>query len=410
MDATTSRPAAATLVAAAVAFLALLVGVSPASAVTAATGSHPAGTTATSEPVGGPRLTGSGLLVDRPADVPAPPSVAAASFVVADAETGAIILARGPHVRRLPASTLKALTALTLLPRLDPAAVHVATQEEANIEGSSVGLSRGGTYTVGQLFQGLMLTSGNDAAQALANHAGGVPQTVRLMQAEADRLGAKDTVVRNPSGLDAPGQLTSAYDLALIARAGLAREDFRRLVATKRVRFPGKPVAGAARPAYEIQSHNRLLYNYPGAIGVKNGFTVAARWTYVGAATRGGRTYIITELTKTHPSWRYTAAVLDWAFAYGHRVRPVGHLVDPAPQGDDGGADDSQDEPAGAPVAPAVTRASEAESALPASLRVVLWTLGTLAAAVVLLRVRVVVRRRLRRARRVRASARPAPR
>src|SRR3712207_7059380 len=75
-----------------------------------------------------------------------------------------------------------------------------------------------------QLMQGMMLSSGNDAATALARAAGGVPQTVARMQTEALALGARDTVVRNPSGLDAPGQVTSAYDLALVARAGRSEE------------------------------------------------------------------------------------------------------------------------------------------------------------------------------------------
>jgi D-alanyl-D-alanine carboxypeptidase (penicillin-binding protein 5/6) len=175
----------------------------------------------------------------------------------------------------------------------------------------------------------MMLSSGNDAAMALARAAGGVPQTVARMQAQARALGARDTVVRNPSGLDAPGQVTSAYDLALVARAGMRVPAFRQLVGTRRVAFPGREVRGKRRSSYEIQNHNRLLANYPGAIGVKNGYTVAARWSVVGAATRGGRTYVVTALTRSDGSWRPTAALLSWAFAHGAQARPVGRLVSP---------------------------------------------------------------------------------
>jgi D-alanyl-D-alanine carboxypeptidase (penicillin-binding protein 5/6) len=187
----------------------------------------------------------------------------------------------------------------------------------------------------------MMLSSGNDAATALARVAGGtqgVAGTVAAMQQTAHDLGARDTVVRDPSGLDAAGQVTSAYDLALIAREALRDPHFEALVTTRRARFPGKPVkakAGATatatapprRASFEIGNHNTLLFNYDGAIGVKNGYTVAARWTIVGAAERDGHRYVVTALRRSDRSWRPTAALLDWAFTYGSRVQPVGRLV-----------------------------------------------------------------------------------
>nr|WP_284289906.1 hypothetical protein [Angustibacter aerolatus] len=134
-------------------------------------------------------------------------------------------------------------------------------------------------------------------------------------------LGARDTVVRNPSGLDAKGQVTSAYDLALVARAGMRLPAFRSLVATRHVDFPGKKAKrGKRRPTYQIQNHNRLLANYDGAIGVKNGYTEAARWTVVGAATRGGRTYVVTALRRTDGAWRPQAKPAR----LGVRPRPAG--------------------------------------------------------------------------------------
>ena len=145
------------------------------------------------------------------------------------------------------------LTAITVLPRLDPDAVYTAQSADANAEGSRVGIVPDATYTVHQLFQGMFLMSGNDAASALANAAGGQRQTVARMNATAKGLGALDTTARNPSGLDAPGQYTSAYDLALFARAGLARQDFRDYVTTVKTEFPGKmPKKGKTRKSFQI--------------------------------------------------------------------------------------------------------------------------------------------------------------
>ena len=195
-----------------------------------------------------------------------------------------MLAAKDPHGRLRPASTLKILTALTLLPELDPATVYTAQWEDANVEGSRAGLVPDATYTVDNLFQALFLVSGNDAASALANAAGGVPQTVAAMNATAKSLGALDTTVRNPSGLDAPGQYTSAYDLAVIARTAMARRGLPRLRRPRSRRSsPGKmPRAGKVRKTFEIYTQDRLLLNYRGAIGVKTGWTTKARGTFVG--------------------------------------------------------------------------------------------------------------------------------
>ena len=242
---------------------------------------------------------------------------------------------------------MKVLTALTLLPRLSPDLVYTARRADEDIDGSKVGVVAGSTYTVQQLFLGMMLSSGNDAANALANAAGGVPTTVALMQQEASALGARDTVVRDPSGLDSPGQGSSPYDLGLIARAAMQRADFRTLVSTKTAHFPGKLVKGKRTKGFQIQNHNELLAHYPGAIGVKTGYTVAARWTYIGAARRGGHTYLVTEQGLTQPGWRPAMKMLDWAFAHGTSAMPVGHLVNPgelaATTADD--RDDRRDQP-----------------------------------------------------------------
>jgi D-alanyl-D-alanine carboxypeptidase (penicillin-binding protein 5/6) len=280
--------------------------------------------------VGGPLLWQRGVhyaVQAAPAGTRPPPAIAAASYVLADAKTGAVLVSKEPHRRLPPASTLKTLTALTLLPELDPGKVYMATYADAAVEGTRVGMVEKGRYTVHHLFEGLFVMSGNDAANGLANLAGGVPATVRRMNATAARLQAYDTVAVNPSGLDAPGQVSSAYDLALFGRAGLARADFRRYASTVSSRFPG---GGKKRP-FEIWTRNKFLVRYHGAIGIKNGYTSKARNTLIAAATRGDRTLIVTILGTDQQAWKAAAALMDWGFAAGARAAPVGQLVGPAP-------------------------------------------------------------------------------
>ena len=281
--------------------------------------------------VGGPRLDEPGPIVDLPAGVPAPPPQVAVSWLMAEVDSGDVLAAQAAHLPLRPASTQKMLTSLVLLPRLDPATVYTAIPDDANAEGSKVGVVPGATYTVDELFRGLLLASGNDAAHALAEVGGGQEPTVAAMNALAETLQAQDTTPANPSGLDADTQWSSAYDLALIARAGLGMDSFRDYIATRRSQFPGAMPAlpGEARGSFEIANQNKLLANYPGAIGVKTGYTSQARSTYVGAATRDGTTLVVTLMNTRSGAWSDAAALLDWGFAHGDSVRPVGELVDP---------------------------------------------------------------------------------
>ena len=253
-----------------------------------------------------------------------------ASFVLADMDTGQILVARAPHARRLPASTLKTLTALTLIPLLDAKAKILVQPADVRAEGTHLGILAGTSYSVGTLLQGMLMVSGNDAAYALARGNHSMAVTLRAMNATAAELNAFDTVAKDPSGLDKPGQSTSAYDLALIGRAAMKLPDFRRYVITKQGSVPGgRSADGKLQPGFKISSHNHLLFNYPGAIGVKSGYTIAAQQTFIGAATRAGKTYIVTQMASPNGSWRPHAALLDWAFAHGTSVTPIGSLVEP---------------------------------------------------------------------------------
>lgn len=276
-------------------------------------------------PLGGPKLGTAGQVVRlAPGLPPLPKRLPASSWLVADAGTGAVLAAKDPHGRFLPASTLKVLTAITLLPRLDPRASWRVTPAEEDVGGSEAGLVAGHSYPVSMLFTAMLVASANDAAQALADAAGGSRKTLALMNAEAAHLNADDTHAGTPSGLDARGETSSAYDLALIGRAAIAMPSFRHYDQTL-VSYVYAP--GVRR--FQIATHDRLLTSYPGAIGVKNGYTVAAQGTYIGAATRGGRTLIVTLMHATPDFWPMARALLDWGFAADGRISPVGELVPP---------------------------------------------------------------------------------
>jgi len=195
----------------------------------------------------------------------------------------------------------------------------------------------------------LLMVSANDAAVALAEANGGLKKTLADMNKEAHRLQAYDTVAKTPNGLDAPGQRSSAYDLALIARAGLAMPDFRKYISTKIAKFPAPKdylkknkkkrrddadaeASESPPPAYyEMANHNRLLGRYKGMIGVKNGWTSKALGSFVGAARRDGHTILVVIMHHPGSFWEEVAKLLDWGFAVRGKATPVGRLVSPLP-------------------------------------------------------------------------------
>lgn len=288
---------------------------------------------ASAEPIGGPLLTGTGVIVDPGPQAEPLPEVPVTAWVLADLETGAVLAAKGPHVQRPPASVLKTLTLLTLTQSLDPDQVYTATYDDVAVEGSRVGLVENATYTASDLFMCLMMQSGNDCASALASANGGLELSVAQMNDQAQRLQAYDTVAVNTSGLPAEGQVSSAYDLALIAREGLSRPDFFEYVNTRVIEdFPGymPEQPGDPRPTMPIATQNPLfIQGYEGAIGVKTGWTTEAGRTFVGAAERGGTSLVVTLLNIEGEIYPSASALLDWGFANIDAVTPVGYLVDP---------------------------------------------------------------------------------
>lgn len=274
---------------------------------------------------GGDALAQVGVVVHPAPGVPPLPGSTFSSYVVVDADTGDVLAAKDAHGRYLPASTIKVLTSLVLLPKLDPSKTLVAPPDIAKVEGTKVGIVAGTSYTIDELFRALLMSSGNDAALMLAEaNVGGVAATVAQMNAEARALGAGDTLARNPHGLDADGQLSSSYDLALIFRAAMKLPAFRAYLALPRSTFPGPNGT-----TYQIQSHNRLLGHYAGMIGAKNGGTKAAGSTYVGEATRDGHSIIVGLMHGPGTYRQQVEALFDWGFAARGKVEPVGVLTGP---------------------------------------------------------------------------------
>ncbi|WP_343233182.1 D-alanyl-D-alanine carboxypeptidase [Streptomyces sp. SID724] len=294
--------------------------------------------------LGGEQLGKAGTQVNLGPGAPVlPKELTGRSWIVADAENGDVLAAHNAHWRLPPASTLKMLFADTVLPALQPTTLtHKVTEGELSGvgEGSSlVGIKEDHTYTVHDLWLGVFLRSGNDAVHVLSEMYGGVPQTVSAMQKHAEELQALDTRVVSPDGYDAPGQVSSAYDLTLIARSGLQKKDFREYAATASADFPGEEKKGKKRESFEIQNTNRLITGdigvdpYQGIAGVKNGYTTHAGNTFTGVAERNGKVLLVTVMNpsaeESHAVYKEAAHLLDWGFAASGKVAPVGELVPP---------------------------------------------------------------------------------
>jgi serine-type D-Ala-D-Ala carboxypeptidase (penicillin-binding protein 5/6) len=274
--------------------------------------------------VGGAQLAAPGIVVNYPAGkFPRLPAVPASAYIIADATTGQVLAARDPHGEFAPASTLKVLTAITLLPRLSPDAMVLATRQAADTEPNDVGLIPGRRYAAADLFRALLLISANDAAVALTQATGSFAEGMSLINAEAQHLQAYDVVAKQPNGLPADGQVASAYDEALIARQALAIPAFMHDDSLLAARFLVKP-----KHWVTLVNQNYLLTQYRGGIGGKIGWTARSKATYMGMARRNGVTLIVAVLHCT-PLEEITAGehLLDWGFAADGRVRPVGTLV-----------------------------------------------------------------------------------
>lgn len=246
-------------------------------------------------------------VIDEPiVTAPAPPELSAASWVLMDAATGQVLAEHDADRRRPVASTIKILTALSVVDRAD-LDERVTVGEEVVVGGASVGLRPGDEWTVEQLLDGLVARSGNDAAEALATHvAGDMASFVGQMADDAAALGLEEVVLTEASGLDDGNEL-SATDLAVIARVALSDPDLRGLFDRARVQLPRQG---------EVASRNELLEAYPGATGMKTGYTAAAGFSLVASAERGDRELIAVLLAADEDPARFQDAIalLDHGF------------------------------------------------------------------------------------------------
>lgn len=211
------------------------------------------------------------------------------------------------------------------MPKLAPDATHVATEDDLKVDGGSTGMQVGMTYTIRDLWHGLLLDSGNDTALALAHaYSPTTTDALNLMRSELERLGAQDTVVKNPHGLDAKGQVSSVYDMALIARAALDIPFFRQIDTTSTYRFPAKS------GSFQIQNENKLLGKYKGVIGGKTGYTTDAGQTYWVAAERGDVALVAVLFGIDGRMDTAAKNLLNWGFKNHSTVKPIGMLPKPS--------------------------------------------------------------------------------
>lgn len=255
-------------------------------------------------------------LAERSAWSTAAPDVDMPSGVLVTAD-GRELWSRAADAQRAMASTTKIMTAVVVLESVDDLDERVRVTAAADAVGESeAGLLPGESYTVRSLLEAMLVHSGNDAATALAEHvAGSQPAFVELMNAKAQELDLKETRFTNPHGLDEPGHHTSARDLATLARYALQIPEFRRIVG-----MPSMTLAGG-RGERRFENSNKLIGRYPGATGVKTGWTNKAGYCLVASAERDGVSLVCVVLGTRSESERFAEAraLLDWGFAHYRR-------------------------------------------------------------------------------------------
>lgn len=220
-------------------------------------------------------------------------AVSARGSVVMDASSGRTLFEYNAHNKLAMASTTKIMTALLALEQEGIDEYFTVDANAIKVEGTSMGLREGDSVSLRALASGMLLPSGNDAANAAAVRiAGSIPEFANLMNGRAGEIGMLNSSFVTPSGLDADGHYSTAYDMALLAREALNNPDFSQICSSRSV------VVEYGNPPYRrtLSNHNRLLSLYDGAIGVKTGFTDEAGRCLVSAAQRDGVTLICVTL------------------------------------------------------------------------------------------------------------------
>ncbi len=233
------------------------------------------------------------------------PSVSAASAVLMNAENGDCIFEKAADIRRGMASTTKIMTALVAIENGDLDSTVQISKAAVGVEGSSLYLKQGEIFTLKELLYGLMLRSANDAAVAIAIHVGGsLDGFVELMNEKANALGLDNTHFTNPHGLADDMHYTTARDLASLASYAVSNDTFKEICSAKSASISG---------GRTVVNHNKLLFSFNGAFGVKTGFTKATGRCLVSAAERDG--VILTAVTLNAPDdWKDHNDMLEYGF------------------------------------------------------------------------------------------------
>ena len=228
--------------------------------------------------------------------------VSATAAVLMDADVGQVLYEKNGDRQMLIASTTKIMTALVVLEHAAPDDVITVTPDHM-AEGSSMYLRAGETVRVEELLYGLLLCSGNDAALALTECAGGLTPFVALMNEKASALGMAHTSFANPNGLDADGHYSTARDMAVLAAAAVENPTFRRICSSRSVTIGQRT----------MENHNRLLRQVEGCVGLKTGYTRAAGRTLVSCTERDGCRLVAVTLQDGN-DWADHAALYDYGF------------------------------------------------------------------------------------------------
>ena len=248
----------------------------------------------------------------------APPQVTGHAYVIENGSSGEVLLARNPRASVPIASITKLMTVLLTLEHARPGDVVTVSGHAAQVGESSINLRPGERITVHDLIEAALIQSANDAADALAIHVGGGSEQrfVAMMNAKARALGLTSTHFVRPDGLDAPGHVSSARDVTLLARILMHRPLVRQIVRRRSATISG---------GRGLHTWNDLLSTYPGLYGVKTGHTSAAGWSEVAAARRSGVTIYATLLGSPDRSTRNAdlAELLDWGFSRYRRAEIV---------------------------------------------------------------------------------------
>jgi D-alanyl-D-alanine carboxypeptidase (penicillin-binding protein 5/6) len=350
------------------------------------------------EPVGGARMGDCGVVLPRNA-TPPPDRLTAESWLIADQTTGDVLATYAPHARQRPAGTIKVLLAILALRELPADKVVVGTKEDTRQQGTKVGIVADGKYLAGDLIRALIVTPAADATSALSRELGGIDATVQKMNDLAREFKALDTRVVNPNGNDVPGQSTSAFDTALIYREAMRIPEFADATGSKNAEI--KP-QGNRNTRITRVNDNKLLGDYRGATGGKAGSTNAAKNTFVGSAEKDGRHLIVAVMRSDKAPFEQAGSLLDYGFTLAAaRVQPVGQLGSTVSQAPQTSRDPSTQSGSGqdnAQASPnALQRSAFGTFGLPVTI---------LAGVVVLLGLLMTMRRKMQRAKRLRAQTR----